>query len=300
MSNQTLPECIRLEQRFPIERIRQKYGHVLSSHAFVNLFLWKKQMNLRILVRDNAFFVKTGMEGSDIWFFPCGGKRDTLTFIEHHMDEPDFGMVYLREEDKDLLEECFPGRFRFSSMPESDEYIFDRNELEQLSGSKFANIRNQVNRLFREHEILCRPYAECDESAVWDFLHHLEGASHRPGYHMLTDSQVPQAAMTYRAELGLYLVTVWADGILSGISMGFPLTGDTMDGCVERHLPSIHGLSCFTQMSLIREAPPQYHYMNGEEDLGLSGLRTMKHHMNPCHMNRIWRADIKHMERITI
>ena len=151
-----------------------------------------------------------------------------------------------------------------------------------------------MNRLFREHEIWCRPYTECDESAVWDFLNHLEGITHRPGYHMLTDSQVPQTAMTYRTELGLHLVTVWADGILSGISMGFPLTGDTMDGCVERHLPSIHGLSCFTQMSLIREAPPRYRYMNGEEDLGLSGLRTMKHHMNPCRMNRIWRADIKH------
>ena len=130
------------------------------------------------------------------------------------------------------------GPFFCSPMPESDEYIFDRTELEQLSGPKFANVRNQVNRLFREHEIWCRPYTECDESAVWDFLNHLEGITHRPGYHMLTDSQVPQTAMTYRTELGLHLVTVWADGILSGISMGFPLTGDTMDGCVERHLPS--------------------------------------------------------------
>ena len=294
MINKELPEAIRLEQRFHIERIRQKYGHVLFSHAFASLFLWKEQMKLQIVPEDDAFFVKTGLEGSDVWFFPCGQKRDTLEFIEQHMDNPSFGMVYLREEDKCMLESCFPGRFFCSPMPESDEYIFDRTELEQLSGPKFANVRNQVNRLFREHEIWCRPYTECDESAVWDFLNHLEGITHRPGYHMLTDSQVSQTAMTYRTELGLQLVTVWADGILSGISMGFPLTGDTMDGCVERHLPSIHGLSCFTQMSLIREAPPRYRYMNGEEDLGLSGLRTMKHHMNPCRMNRIWRADIKH------
>lgn len=294
MINQEKPEEIRLEQRFFIERIRQKYGHILSSHGFVNLFLWKEQMNLQVLIRDDAFFVKTGLEGSDIWFFPCGEKRDTLTFIEHHIEEPSFGMVYLREEDKDLLEECFPGRFLFSAMPESDEYIFERAELEQLSGPKFANVRNQVNRLFREHEILCRSYTEADEAAVWEFLNHLEETIHRPGYHMLTDRRIPQLAMTNRNELGLHLVTVWADGALSGVSMGFPLTLDTMDGCVERHIPSIHGLSCFTQMSLIRKAPPQYRYMNGEEDLGLAGLRTMKRHMNPCRMNRIWRADIKY------
>ena len=295
MINQKELEEIRLEQRFFIERIRQKYEHVLSSHAFANLFLWKEQMDLQVQIRDEAFFVKTGLEGSDIWFFPCGEKRGTLTWIEHHMDDPSFGMVYLREEDKCLLEECFPGRFSFSPMPESEEYIFDRTELEQLSGPKFANVRNQVNRLFREHEIVCRPYTEADEEAVWKLLNQLEATGHRPGYHMITDSRIPQTAMNCREELGLYLVTVWADGVLSGITMGFPLTGDTMDGCVERHMPSIHGLSCFTQMSLIREAPPQYRYMNGEEDLGLPGLRTMKRHMNPCRMNRIWRADIKPM-----
>lgn len=42
MINKELPEAIRLEQRFHIERIRQKYGHVLSSHAFASLFLWER------------------------------------------------------------------------------------------------------------------------------------------------------------------------------------------------------------------------------------------------------------------
>lgn len=111
MINKELPEAIRLEQRFHIERIRQKYGHVLSSHAFASLFLWKEQMKLQIVPEDDAFFVKTGLQGSDVWFFPCGQKRDTLEFIEQHMDNPSFGMVYLREEDKCMLESCFPGRF---------------------------------------------------------------------------------------------------------------------------------------------------------------------------------------------
>ena len=65
MINKELPEAIRLEQRFHIERIRQKYGHVLSSHAFASLFLWKEQMKLQIVPEDDAFFVKTGLEGSD-------------------------------------------------------------------------------------------------------------------------------------------------------------------------------------------------------------------------------------------
>ena len=51
-------------------------------------------------------------------------------------------------------------------MPESDEYIFDRTELEQLSGPYVVCVDYQVKRLLSEHEIWCRPYTECDESAV--------------------------------------------------------------------------------------------------------------------------------------
>ena len=93
MIKNELSEDICLEEVFHIERFRVNYGHVLSSHAFASLFLWKEQMKLQIVPEDDAFFVKTGLQGSDVWFFPCGQKRDTLEFIEQHMDNPSFGMV---------------------------------------------------------------------------------------------------------------------------------------------------------------------------------------------------------------
>ena len=100
--------------------------------------------------------VKTDSEGPNAWFFPCGAEEGTQEFIEQHLRTPDFCMVYLREQDKAFLETMFPGVFLLSPMPESDEYIFDRTELKKREGAKYANLRNQMNRLFREHEIISK------------------------------------------------------------------------------------------------------------------------------------------------
>lgn len=284
---------IELEHGFLVEQIRQTYHHELSSHAFTNLFLWREQMKLRIRLQNDHYVVKMDSEGPNTWFFPCGNPDGIQTFVENQMREPNFSMVYLREQDKTWLETQFPDEFDFSRMPDSDEYIFERTALEQRMGSSYANLRNQMNGLFREHEMICKPYTEKEEGLVWNFIRQPFKKKHKQGYLALDDSNIPQTAMTFRHELGLQLVTVWADGILSGVTMGFPLTQDTMDGCIERHNSHIHGLSYLTQMALLLQAAPSYRYMNAEEDLGLPGLRMMKRHMNPCCMNYIWRADAK-------
>ena len=39
---------ITFEQKESIEKIRKKYGHILSSHAFAYLWIWKEKMGLTV------------------------------------------------------------------------------------------------------------------------------------------------------------------------------------------------------------------------------------------------------------
>lgn len=281
---------IRLEDRFHVENIRTKYNHELSSHAFVNLFIWQKQMGLKIDFDEDCFFVKTSEEGENTFFYPCGTEAAQIRFVEEHLNLPDFHLVYLREQDKAFLEQHFSNRFQFSTVPQSDEYIFEREALDALKGQKYANVRNQMNRLHKQYEIHSSLFREEDTEEVIKLFERESQNKHIPGYNALVDDGIAQLAMKYRNELGLYIVTVWVNDKLSGITLGFPLTEDTMDGCIERHDSTISGLSYYTQKALILQAPQQYQYMNAEEDLGLPGLRTMKQHLNPCRMNTIWEA----------
>lgn len=291
MPNQWNMLDIVLEQKTRVEAIRKACEHELSAHAFVSLFLWKKQMGLSIGFGKNSFFVKSECDGDNAWFFPCGDEAENLDFLNMHVEEDNLKLVYLRKQDVDFLEVHFPGQFRVYERPESSEYVFERTQQEKLAGGSFSNIRNQMNHLQRSHEVMCRNLMKENLEDAVGVITRAKGTRHVPGYHALIDDGIAKLALDHREELGMKGVLVYVDGVPEALTLGFPLTHDTIDGCIERHNSAIPGLSCYTQRALLLEAPEQYRYMNGEEDLGLDGLRKMKRHMCPIRMNTIYEAE---------
>lgn len=282
--------CIRLEDKRYIEQIRKDCGHVLSSHAFASLFVWQKNMKLSIDLSEDGFLVQTQEQDNSSFFFPCGSQEAKLHYVRRVMEKPGASFLYMREEDKDFLEKFFPGEFSYQEIPESEEYIYERSGFETLSGSAYSNVRKQVKRLLREHRVEALPFQEKDAEQIKALIDHYNVQMHQTGYRGLRDDDISERVFRYRSELGCYGVTVWVDGAIKATAFGFPLNEDTIDGCMECHDKEIDGLSCYTQMSMLLAAPGNYQYLNGEEDLGIPGLRSMKRHLNPCRMNRIYTA----------
>ncbi len=282
---------IEIDDKEQVEELRRRYGHELSAHAFASLFLWKDKMKLSIEPESDGFLIQTEEEKEHVYFYPCGSEAAQFRLLERHMEEPGFTLVYVREEDKRFLEEHFPGQFSYEEAPESDEYIFSREDFRNLSGSAYANVRKRMNRLAREHQLEVSPFCDEDEEAACALMSGWEEAvSHTAGSHGLLDDGIPQRALRYRKALDLLGLTVRVDGEVKGVAFGFLLNSDTVDGCTECHDLEIEGLSVYIQREMLLRAPGQIRYMNGEEDLGIPGLRTMKRFLNPCRMNRIFTA----------
>lgn len=281
---------IRLDDREQVEKLRRIWNHELSSHAFPSIYLWKEKLGLQIDLQEDGFLVRMGQGGAHTYYFPCGSPEAVRRFIRAHEAEPDFTLTYLREADKSFLEEHFPGRYEIEEVPDSEEYIYDREGLSGLQGSAYANVRKRMNRLHRSYQVTAAPFEEKDEPEVQALLERHVIRTHEAGQFGLVDDDLPEQAFAGRKELGLYGVVIRVDGEVRGVAFGFPINEDTIDGCMECHDPEIEGLSCYTQMAMLLEAPEQYRYMNGEEDLGIPGLRSMKRYMNPCRMNQIYTA----------
>ena len=281
---------IQIEDKEQIDRIRKCEGHEFSSHAFASLFLWQKNMNLSIDLSEEGFLVQTKENGIHGYFYPCGTKEAQLRYVQQVMKEPEASFFYMRKEDREFLEEHFPGEFSYQEQPESDEYIFDRSGLQTLQGSAYLNVRRQVNRLLREHQVKALPFCEEDADQVAALIARNDTSEHHLGYGGLRDDGIPERAFAYRKELDLHGVTIRVDGEVKAVVFGFRLTEDTIDACMECHDKGIYGLSCYTQMALLLSSPEHFQYMNVEEDLGIPGLRMLKRHLNPCRMNHIYTA----------
>lgn len=281
---------IQFEQRRQIEQIRCMFSHELSSHAFASLYLWRKHLDLTLYLADQFFAVKCNVRGENTWFFPCGNDDKKKQFLAQHLTEDNFSICYLRDEDKAFLESCYPNSFVISEEEGSAEYIYERGEYETIRGGKFSNMRKQINRLQKEHKIEVKVLCDENLDVAWDILH--KGFSGSEALEMSTSKVVDVAedALLHRTELKIVGILVFVDGIAQSLILGFPLTEDTLDGCIECSNTSIRGLSYFGKRAFFLTFREQYRYMNAEEDLGLPGLRMAKHHMAPIRQNRIWNA----------
>ncbi len=281
---------IQFEQKSRVEQIRNVFSHELSSHAFASLYLWKNYMDLKLYLGENFFTVKCDGRGKNVWFFPCGDDEKKIKFLEQHLEEEGFSLCYLREKDKVFLEQFFPARFQIDLEEEASEYLYDREEYEAISGGKFSNMRKQIRRLKKEHTIEVEKLCEENIGIAWEILH---GGIYVPGGRKSSVRKVmdvAEDALQNRKELDLDGILVFVDCLAQSLVLGFPLTKDTVDGCMECSNTAVRGLSYFAKRAFFLSSEEQYRYMNAEEDLGLPGLRMAKRNMAPVCQNTVWNA----------
>ncbi len=273
----------------PIEALRRKYHHTLSSHAFVSLYLWREEMRLSLYLRDDCFSARCGWKGENAWFFPCGSEAAKLAFVAEHGQEPDFRLCYLREADRDFLQMHFPQVYRLVRDENSDEYLYDRVGHLLLRGGRYANVRTQVHRAERDYALTVQPLdAEACPKAVeivrqWASLPH-------PFVCGLNDDKVDEEAIKRLPELQMQGVLVSVNAEPYAVCAGFPLSGDTFDLCVAKCRKNLPGLSYYAKRALFQVLEPRFTYINLEEDLGIPGLREMKQLLAPVQKNEIWEA----------
>ena len=282
---------ITLRHKKAIEALRHSAGHILSSHAFASLYLWREEMGLSLLLTPDMFTVRCGWKGKNAWFFPCGEEAAADAFIRRKLSEPDFSLCYLRGCDADRLEKQFPGRWDIRRVPQDDEYLYDTEGHRTLAGGAYANMRTQVHKVEREY----RPRtAWLSDDTIEDALQVIRQWSH--GEHRfeactLRDDRVDEEALLKRRELGITGIVLYLKDEPVAVTAGFALDRDTFDVAVAKSISTAQGVPYYAKRELfVRIEQP---VVNLEEDLGIPGLRRMKQGMHPTGKQDIWEASLR-------
>lgn len=274
-----------------IEQIRTEYGHTASSHAFVSLYLWQKCMNLSLLCEKDFFAVKCGGDSENMWFFPCGNPEKTYGFICENISDKSFSLCYLRDCDKEFLEQRFSGKWSFLHADESDEYICGNEEYINLAGGRFSEIRRKLRKIDRNFNVTVR---EISDETLGDGLKVCDKwyeTDHSTGKNGLTDDMIAEKALNERKQLGINGIIMYADGIPVSVFAGFPLSYDTADVLIGKCTPDApSGTAYYALHEYIKTLSGKFTYCNHEEDLGIEGIRTMKESLCPIKKARMWEA----------
>ena len=284
-------EAITFQTRERIETLRKRYQHNTASHAFISLYIWKQDLELSVYIDDELYAVAYGLMGENTWYFPCGSRKAVTEFLKRRMEKGKLTLYGVREEDKCFLEEAFPGRFTITERADDSEYLYDRVALQQMKGRKYANLRNHINRIKKEHAV---EYRVIDEKNIIDVQRIASSWTARADSEDgITDTHASETLVAEWKELGIYGVVVSVDKEPYAVVAGYPISDTVIDMSFAKQKAILPGLGVYAKQAFVSALPEQYTVINAEDDMGLQGLRMMKKQMHPMAMIHMYKAELK-------
>ncbi len=261
------------------------------EYSFANLCLWGRQRGAIIrghLVLFSQFNRRT------VYPYPVGSGDKGPVLDAIMADARERGIpcriTGLREADMQLLEQLYPGSFRYHCDRDSYDYVYDIQDLAELKGKKYQKKRNHCNR-FRENfphctaEPLCQRNIGAAEQLIEQWYDTRRREDPQGDYHM-EHAALRKALNHYQALSMDGLVLMDGDTALA-VTMGSRLSQDTMDIHFEKARPEAEGAYAVVNFEFaryLRSKYPQLKYLNREDDLGLEGLRKAKLSYYPHHL----------------
>ena len=273
------------------DRFLHHCGERGCEYNFSNLYLWGRQ---RAAFHEGNLVFFSQFNRQSVYPFPLqGGElKPTLDAIIHDAKTRDIPcrLTSLSEADCALLEELYPGQFRFHMDRNGFDYIYAIDDLADLKGRTYQRKRNHINR-FRQNypDYTIEPLT--DENTVEAVLLLQKWYADRALSDPLADFQMEQAAifkaLRNRTELGIEGLLLKHNGRTLALTMGSALSETMFDVQFEKALDEADGAYPTINQEFakyLRAKHPKLQWLNREDDMGLEGLRKAKLSYAPHHM----------------
>ena len=282
---------IRLQQREQYLPYLQTASHRGCISSFVNLYLWGRQA---AAIVEGMLVIFSQYNCKSVYLYPCGEGDPAPALQAIVADARERGipcrLVGLSQDDCALLERLYPGKMRYHADRDSFDYVYNIQDLVELSGRKYQKKRNHLNR-FRQanpgytlESITDENIAQV-EALVAEWYRLRQQADPHSDFAM--EQAAMERALRHREELGLEGLLLRTEAGAVAMTMGSFLQPDTFDVHFEKALDIADGAYPAINQGFaaaLQEKYPQLRYLNREDDLGLEGLRKAKLSYCPDHM----------------
>lgn len=284
-------KALDIQQKGMYEEFLRRESARGCEYSFVNLYLWGRQ-KAAVVEGCLAFFSQFNRKS--VYLFPVGqsDKKPVLDAIIRDAAKRGIPcrLVGLLQEDCALLERLYPGRLRYHFDRDSFDYVYDINDLADLRGKKFQKKRNHLNAFRTQNpDYSLEPISNENLPQVQQLVN--AWYERRRQLYPHGDFHMEQAALKkaleQKSQLGLEGLALRTKDGLVAMTMGSPLSEDTVDIHFEKALDTVDGAYAAINSGFagyLREKYPNVRYLNREDDMGIEGLRKAKLSYNPHHM----------------
>ena len=273
--------------------------------AFANMFCWEFKYRSAWAERDGFLLIRFQIDGGErIGYMQPVGRGDFSHLIpllreDAHAHGQRLRIIGLTDEGADMIRAAYPGQFAFDTDRDMEDYLYRADDLRNLTGRRYQPKRNHINRFEAEYpdyryEPLTREhFAECQRlEALWRRSH--EGHA----CELSAEQRSMQRAFDHFEELGLRGGCIVADNRLVAFTYGSAVNAHTFCTHVEKADTEFDGAFTIINKRFAEQLPPQYTFINREEDLGIEGLRHSKLSYHPAALQHKFTAIHLHPDEL--
>ena len=267
-----------------------QFSHAAENDAsFTNLFLLREKYGTEIAFYGSQLLrrYRAGFR-ADCYGFPLGegSLKDAmaLLYADAAARNLPLKLTLLTKGQCETLEALYPAGFRFTPAEDYTEYLYLRENLAELRGSKYHGKRNHISQFWRaypnaqiqpliaENADLAVKIAEqwlanrpdpTEGSLLAELACIREAAAHWNALHLsglllYAEPEQCPVGMTVISEISTGIFDVHFEKVIPNYPHAWPVVANEMAKCL-----------------------PQAEYLNREEDLGESGMRASKNSYHP-------------------
>ncbi|MBS5969566.1 MAG: DUF2156 domain-containing protein [Clostridium perfringens] len=296
---------ITLKDKYLYYKYIDKNKFLSCEYSFSTLFMWKEFNNIEYDILNNIFIIKKYDNNNGNFFMEPLGEIDDSDLINliNHLE-----LIRKEEERKWLFGDVsigFLNRLKgiykedliFEEEKNNFDYVYDFNDLINLSGRKFRKKRNKYNQFIKNYNYKTEFFKSFldnkEKKECLEFLDKWYLENKQKDDEFLAEINGTRNLINYLEELDLDLIRLYVDNKLIGISIGERFNDSTYIVHVEKCLKEFNGAYAFINNSLLKNSFLDLKYVNREEDLGVLGLRKSKMSYNPKFLERKYLIKIK-------
>ena len=269
------------------------YLYSLASRSaettFANLYLWSRQYPTGYAVVGDFLVMKSLEE--EVFAFPAGtgDLRKIVEALDAYQRERGQALAFqcVTREQFAQLEALFPGRFQIEYDRDYADYVYDAENLANLSGKKYHGKKNHVNKFQKQYPdwsyepMTADNLEDCFQMAlIWRRENGCEEDVEKNA-----EMCVALNALRLFTELSMEGGVLRVGGEVVAFTLGERACEDTFVVHIEKARADIEGAYTMINQQFVQHALlGKYKYVNREDDVGAEGLRKAKLSYHPAFM----------------
>lgn len=264
-----------------LDRLCSETQPLISELSFAGLYLFRNAHEYRISkVAGSTVILGKGYDGTKYFLPPlCGNVPEALRIM--FADE----MPLYGADELFIKKHLTAKNLRITELRDSCDYLYLREELATLPGSRFHKKKNRINYFTSRHDYRVELFSAGHLNGCLKTLDKCMrdpfGKNERS---LFMEADATRMALEQAEALGLEGVVIITDGTVAAFALGERLNRDTAVCHFEKAEPFKEGLYQLINREFARELFQECQYLNREQDLGDMGLRSAKLSYHPLEL----------------